>query len=254
MKIAAIYDIHGNLPALEAVLHDIDNEEVDTLVVGGDVVAGPLPNETLERLSTTKLPTHFILGNAESDVLRYLKGQEIGGLSERANEEARWVAKQLTPKHINFLSGWSPTFGLKMDKWGDVLFCHGTPRNDMEIFTQNTSEEKLMSVFESVTASLIVCGHTHIQFDRTVGRIRVVNAGSVGMAFGATGANWLLLDDNINMKHTEYNLVMAAERIMDSNYPHAAEFAESNVLHVPGEEKMLNILSKLEENQARKLA
>ncbi len=251
MRIAAIYDIHGNLPALEAVLHAINEKGVDRIVVGGDVVAGPLPGETLTLLQRITVPTHFILGNAESDVLRHLAGKDINGLSERANDEARWVTQQLSPEHTQFLSSWTPTLQLKTDTWGDVFFCHGTPRSNSEIFTRLTSEKKLASIFENLSASVVVCGHTHMPFERTIGKVRVVNAGSVGMPFGRTGADWLLLDTEINFNHTDYDLKKATERIRQSNYPHAEEFVVNNVLHAPPETKMLEMLTRMEANQAK---
>ena len=251
MRIAAIYDIHGNLPALEAVLQAINENEVDRIVVGGDVVAGPLPDKTLTLLQRITVPTHFILGNAESDVLRHLAGKEINGLSERANEEARWVAQQLSFEHTQFLSSWTPALQLTTDTWGDVFFCHGTPRSESEIFTRLTSEKTLASIFEHLSASVAVCGHTHMPFERTIGKIRVVNAGSVGMPFGRTGADWLLLDTAINFNHTNYDLEKAAERIRQSNYPHAEEFVVNNVLHAPSETKMLEMLTQMEANQAK---
>ena len=250
MKIAAIYDIHGNLTALNAVLEEIYSEEIEMLLVGGDVVAGPLPNETLTRLIEIDIPTQFILGNAESEVLSCLTNQAIGGLSERAEEEARWLSKKLTKEHINFLRDWESIFSVELEKWGKVIFCHGTPRSDVEIFTQNTSEQKLLSIFASVAASLVVCGHTHIQFDRSVGKTRIVNAGSVGMAFGATGANWLLLNEDIEMRHTEYNLAEAADLIMQSDYPYAKEFVENYVLQTPSKENMLALLTEMEKRQS----
>jgi len=246
MRIAAIYDIHGNLPALEAVLQDINNYEVDLIVVGGDVVAGPLPNETLTLLQNTNISTHFILGNAESDVLRHLAGEEINGLSERANEEARWVSENLTTEHKHFISSWTPTLTLHTDEWGEVLFCHGTPRSDMEVFTKITPEEVLEPVFEDINSPLIICGHTHIQFNRMVGKVRVVNAGSVGMPFGVTGADWLLLGNDIKLRHSNFDLDKAADHIRKSNYPYAEEFVTSNVMQAPDEEKMLKILTQME--------
>lgn len=253
MRIAAIYDIHGNLPALEAVLHAINEKDVDVIVVGGDVIAGPLPVETLMLLQTVPVPTHFLLGNAESEVLRYIAGEEINALSERANEEARWVTQYLSPEHRQFLASWVQTVQLTTEEWGDILFCHGTPRSNIEIFTSMTPEEKLLPVFGNLPVPLVVCGHTHMQFDRTIGGIRVVNAGSVGMPFGRTGADWLILDAKIHFMHTDYNVEKAAQYIRQSNYPHADDFAENNVLQTPSAGKMLNMLAQMEIRQAGKI-
>lgn len=250
MRIAALYDIHGNLPALEAVLQEIKREAVDCIVVGGDVVAGPLPNETLQLLQRITLPTHFIRGNAESELLRYLAGKDPGGLSERANEEARWLAKTLTPEHKKWVASWPATVKLEVAGWGEVLFCHATPRSDIQVFTRLTPEEKLMPLFRDTNVTLVVCGHTHMQFERTVGDTRVVNAGSVGMPFGQTGADWLLLDDEIVLQHTNYDLAQAAEQIRQSGYPHGEAFAGNNVLQSPSEAQALEMLSQLEARQA----
>jgi predicted phosphodiesterase len=250
MRIAVVCDIHGNLPALEAVLHDIYEYGAEFIVVVGDVVAGPLPGETLTLLQSITIPTRFILGNAESDVLRYLAGKDFIGLSERANAEARWVANHLSDEHKQFLSSWTPTLSLNIEMWGELLFCHGTPRCDMEIFTELTPIEHLTSIFSNLTASLVICGYTHMQFDRVVGKVRIINAGSVGMSFGRTGADWLLIDTNIYFKHTDYDIPDAAERIRGSNYPQAEDFVLNNVLRAPAKTKMLEMLTKMEKNQA----
>ncbi|MAT98036.1 MAG: phosphoesterase [Anaerolineaceae bacterium] len=250
MRVAAVYDIHGNLPALEAVLRVIEHMAVDAVVVGGDVVAGPLPNETLQLLQSITLPPHFIRGNAESEVLRVLVGEPPGGLSERADEEAHWLAKTLTPEHKQFVASWPAAVTLEVAGWGQVLFCHATPRSDIQVFTRLTPEEKLLPWFKEVNASLVVCGHTHMQFERTVGNARVVNAGSVGMPFGQTRADWLLLDGEIALQHTKYDLVQAADRIRQSSYPDAEAFASNNVLQAPSEAQALEMLMQLEAKQA----
>ncbi|MCG8351992.1 MAG: metallophosphatase family protein [Chloroflexales bacterium] len=251
MRAAALYDVHGNLPALEAVLHDLSDAKVDCIVVGGDVVAGPMPSETLALLQSVGIATHFIRGNAESELLRYLAGKEPGGLSARANEEARWLAQTLMPEHKNFVSLWSTTLELEIGGLGRVLFCHATPNSDIEVFTRLTPEEKLAPIFENLTVSLVVCGHTHMQFDRRIGGMRVVNAGSVGMPFGKTGADWLLLDTDIEFRHANYDLTEAAERIRQSNYPQAEDFAANNLLQTPSEAQALDMLSLLEVRQAQ---
>ncbi|MDH5719166.1 MAG: metallophosphatase family protein [Spirochaetia bacterium] len=249
MRIAAIYDLHANTVALEAVLRDIHKENIEMLVVGGDVVSGPNPSETLRILCNISIPVRFILGNAESDILNHLAGKEFNGLSPRANEEAIWVASVLSDDEKKFLSSWGFSYSVESDIFGKILFCHGTPRSNQEIFTKQTSDEELKSIFKDVSASLVVCGHTHMQFDIMTGDIRVVNAGSLGMPFGFTGADWILIDEAIEFKHTDYNLESAAETIRNSNYPHAQTFSENHVLNVPSEDIMLNTLTKSGDNQ-----
>lgn len=252
MKIAALYDIHGNLPALEAVLADVDALDVDCIVFGGDVVAGPLPNETLNLIKQIRKSTVFIHGNGESEVLRYLAGEPINALSEGANESAKWVADQLTLENRDFITKWQTTITLETDAFGKILFCHATPQNDIDIFTKNTPDELLIPVFESVGASLVVCGHTHMQTDRVVGDTRVVVAGSVGMPFGHTGADWLLIHDEIQMMHTSYDLESAADRLRNSTDPDVSQMIEGNVLSAPSEDNALAFLTALEAKQREK--
>lgn len=249
MRIAALYDIHGNLPAVEAVLREIATATVDCLVIGGDVIAGPMPNETLDRLRALDLPVHYLHGNAESEVLRCLAGQEPGGLSPRADEEARWLAEILTPEYRGFIATWTDTVTLQFDGIGDVLFCHATPHDDITIFTKETPAERLAALFGEVEAPLVVCGHTHMQFDRVIAGVRVVNAGSVGMPFGHTGADWLLLDGAVAFRHVDYATEQAAEMIRSSAYPHAADFATGNVLNAPTAEEAMIMLTHLEAQQ-----
>jgi predicted phosphodiesterase len=99
--------------------------------------------------------------------------------------------------------------------------------------------ERLLPVFEGVNVPLVACGHTHMQVDRTIGRIRVVNAGSVGMPFGEPDAYWLLLGPDVQFRHTRYDLTKAAERVRDTNYPLAQDFAASDVLQPPSEAEAL---------------
>jgi putative phosphoesterase len=239
MRVAAIYDIHGNLPALDAVLHDIRQNGVDRLVVGGDVLPGPMPRETLDRLLSLDIPTHFIQGNGDRMVLEQRTGAEPAGLPEAFHEVVRWNARQLGPEHERRMAGWPTLHRTDIPELGTVLFCHATPRNDTEIFTRRTAEERLLPVFGGLGVSLVVCGHTHMQFDRTIGGVRVVNAGSVGMPFGARGACWLLLGPDVRFCRTSYDLAEAAERVRATAYPAAKEFATHNILLPPSEEEML---------------
>jgi len=257
MRIAALYDIHGNLPALEAVLEDVRGADVDQIVAGGDVVPGPMSRETLGRLLELDVPTHFIHGNGELAILAQVAEARTGSVHvlghdlRRASPESivevyRWTAAQLQPEFEPMLARWPKTLQLEIDGLGQVLFCHSTPRSETEVFTRLTAEDRLLPLFERLQVAVVVCGHTHMQFDRMIRRTRVVNAGSVGMPFGEPGAYWLLLGPDIQLRHTSYDLAKAAERIRASSYPQAQDFAAHNVLQPPSEKQMLEAFSKAE--------
>ncbi|PYX13000.1 MAG: phosphoesterase [Acidobacteria bacterium] len=246
MRVAAIYDIHANLPALEAVLQDIRQAGVDQVVVGGDVLPGPMPNETMACLLNLDVPMQFIQGNGDRVVLAQMRGTESSEVPEQFREGVRWVAGQLHPEHERLLAGWPKTCRVEIRGLGEALFCHATPRNDTEMFTRLTREDRLLPVFEGLNVPVVVCGHTHMQFDRMIGRTRVLNAGSVGMPYGEPGAYWLLLGPDIQLRHTPYDLAKAAGRIRDTKYPQAHQFAAGNVLRPPSEEKSLEAFSRVE--------
>ncbi len=246
MRVAAIYDIHGNLPALEAVLQDIRQAEVDRVVVGGDVVPGPMPRQAIARLLDLDIPVQFIQGNGDRAVLEQMAGTETGSIPEQFREVMRHSAQQLDPEHERLLASWPKTFRVEIPGLGAVLFCHATPRNDTEIFTRLTPEDRLLPAFAGVNESVVICGHTHMQFDRMIGKIRVVNAGSVGMPYGEAGAFWLLLGPDVHLRHTPYDLAKAASRIRETNYPQAEEFAAGNILQTPLEEEMLERFGQVE--------
>ena len=257
MRVAALYDIHGNLPALEAVLQDIRQADVDQIVVGGDVIPGPMPCETLRRLLDLDVPTHFIYGNGELAILAQMAGARTGSVTywgttsgarppETIVEICRWTAAQLQPEFEPVLARWPKTLQLEIAPLGQVLFCHGTPRSETEGFTRLTAEDRLLPLFEPLQVPVLVCGHTHMQFDRRVGRTRVVNAGSVGAPFGEPGAYWLLLGPDIQLRRTHYDFTQAAERIRGTGYPQAEDFAVQSVLTPPSEEKMLEVFRPFE--------
>jgi diadenosine tetraphosphatase ApaH/serine/threonine PP2A family protein phosphatase len=130
-----------------------------------------------------------------------------------------------------------------VDGVGDVLFCHGTPTSETDAFSRLTPEDVLRPVFDTLGVSGVVCGHTHMQFDRMIGTTRVVNAGSVGCPFGRTGADWLLLGPGIELRHTAYDLEAAVAQIRASAFPGAQDFA-TTVLNPPREAAMAEAFSR----------
>lgn len=246
MKTAALYDIHGNLPALKAVLCDVEQAGVEQIIIGGDLLVGPMSRECLEAMHQCALPTKYILGNCEVAVLDVLAGNDLGPMPESAIEDITWTAEQISIEYQKHIASWPKTIDLDLPGLGRVLFCHATPRDENEIFTKETKEEVLVPIFDGLQAGTIICGHTHMQFDRKIGSKRVVNAGSVGMPFGRQGAGWLLLDQQIQLQWTAYDLDEASRQIKNTNYPHANDFAEKNVLNPPSEEVMLKALKNAE--------
>jgi len=250
MVIAALYDIHGNVPALDAVLEDVRRAGADEVVVGGDVVPGPMPREAIARLVDFDRPVRFIRGNGDREVHARMIGTETDWYrkaKEAWRAPVQWTADQLTPEHERRLAGWPATLRVEMPGMGGVLFCHAVPRNDADIFTRLTPEEALLPVFAGLDVTLVVCGHTHMSFDRTIGGARVVNAGSVGMPFGAPGAYWLLIGPHdVEFRRTDYDLEDAARRVRGTTYPQAEEFAARNILRPPAEQEMLDLFAGVE--------
>jgi len=234
VRVAALCDIHGNAPALASVLAAIEREQPDLIVVGGDVAAGPMPRPTIERLVALGDRARFVRGNADRLMVAVFDGVPFDPhVPPAAQQTDAWAAQQLDRAHRDFLAGFPLTLMLPIDGIGDVLFCHATPRSDKETLTVRSSDERWQGALAGVGQRVVVCGHTHMQFDRMIGDVRVVNAGSVGMPYGAPGAYWLMLGPEIVLQHTPYDLHAAATRIRTSGYPLADDFAAHHVLQPP---------------------
>jgi len=213
VRLAALCDIHGNLPALEAVVPELD---ADIIVIGGDVASGPFPLETLEVLRSLPVPVRYVRGNAD----RVL---DLEGIPEPNRSARLWVAERLGDENLRFLRG------LPLDLVVDgIHFCHGAPGSDTAPMTRYTTEERLRVLLLAARERIVVCGHTHVQFDRSLDAVRVLNAGSVGAPYEVEpGAYWLELEDcEPRLRRTEYDVEEAARRIRASGYP--------NLAHVDG--------------------
>jgi putative phosphoesterase len=223
-RVAALYDVHGNLPALEAVLAEHDVQAADIVLVGGDAVVGPFPCETLDEL----------IGLGERAV--FIRGNTDRVLGEPATDDAwadrnAWVRDRLGDEGVATVTAWPETLALEVESLGSTLFCHCSPRSDTEILTRLTPPERLRRILASVAADVVVCGHTHVQFDRRFEGKRIVNAGSVGMPYeGEPGARWALLGPDVALRRTAYDVEAAAERVRASGLPGADEFAGEYVL------------------------
>jgi putative phosphoesterase len=215
VRVAALYDVHGNLPALDAVLADPRCAAADVIVCGGDLVAGPLPAECLDRLERVGEPVRFLSGNCDREAALPSGHEEwheiIGG----------WSAQRLGPARLERVRAWPLTVELDVPGLGKVLFCHATPSSDLTILTRITPADVVARELHGALADVVVCGHTHVQYDRPVADVRVVNAGSVGMPYeGSPDACWALLGDGgIELVSTEYDAAGALDILGDTGFP-----------------------------------
>ncbi len=225
-NVIAFYDIHGNLPALNAALREADQLGYDTIVIGGDVATGYMPGQTIAELMHLGSRARFVMGNSDRQLVEIFDGADPP--ADYFGQLAGWCSRQLNRKQRDFLASFEPVVTV-----ASTLFCHGTPRSDEELVTPLTPEPVLARILGSVSAQLVVGGHTHIQMDRRIGGKRFVNAGSIGMPYGGTGAFWLRLTPEVDLRRTEYPLETAAAAIRATGGPGAAEFAAENVLTTP---------------------
>ena len=239
--VAVISDIHGNLPALEAVLEEVRREKPDLIVSCGDVASGPMPAETIQVLMRLH-DARFVRGNADDGLVDEFDGRPPAPLP---GPFADWCARQITRTQRDFLASFLGTLTIDgVDGIGRVLFCHATPKNNTDIFTVDTPADRVRELFGEVDADLVVCGHTHMQFDRGIDGLRVVNAGSVGMPYGEPGAYWSMLGPDVRLRRTDFDRDAAARRIRAKDWPGAQEFAAKNVLQVPPVEQAMEFFRK----------
>ena len=201
MRIAALYDVHGNVPALEAVLADVDREQTDAIVYGGNLFLGPQPAETAELVRSVE--AGFVRGNCD-------------------REPDDWTRSKLDDETIAWSQGWPLTVELE-----GVLYCHAAPKDDMRpILTDASPPERFDEALEGVDARLVVAGHTHMHFKRG----RWVNAGSVGWAAeDEVAAFWAIVSDDVEFRSTPFDVERAASEILASGWPEAESFVAENI-------------------------
>jgi predicted phosphodiesterase len=210
MRVAALADVHGNAPALEAVLAEVRREGVDLVVFGGDLVWGPLPRDTLALARALEVPTRFVRGNADRMV------------GDPAHERGVWVAEQLGEEDTGVVNGFDSHVVADVDGLGPTRFVHGSPRSDEECVTPRTPPDRVREFMEGVPERVVVTAHVHVSYDRTVDGVRLVGPGSVGRPYeGERGARWAILGPDVDLRRTDYDHEAAADRFRSSGIPEA---------------------------------
>jgi diadenosine tetraphosphatase ApaH/serine/threonine PP2A family protein phosphatase len=202
VKVAALYDLHAMPWALEAVLAAVD---ADAIVLGGDYLYGPYPRELVA-----------MVRSLDATVLR-------GNCEDMAEE---WERSQLADGDLDWLESLPLTATVD-----GVLYCHAAPTSHLPITTAITPEEAVRETFAGARGTVVI-GHTHHQFDRDFGDLRVVNAGAVGMPYeGEVAAFWTLVTDGEpEFRTTPIDVERAVAETRRSAWPHAQSFVEENLL------------------------
>jgi putative phosphoesterase len=236
MRIAVLSDVHGNLPALEAVLGEVEGEGFDLVVSGGDVVAGPMPRECLERLAALGDRIRWVMGNADREVIDAFDGRLAEDPEDPVAVVAHFAAAGLDRAHRDLLASFAPT----VEVGGRVLVCHGTPRSDTAIVTPRVDPGRLAEIVAGVRAPVVVGGHVHLQFLQRSGATLWANAGSVGMPYeGAPGAYWLALTSEApDLRRTLYDVAAAEGALRATGYRDVADVAAAIAGAVSREEAM----------------
>jgi len=241
MRIAVLCDIHGNLPALQAVLAEVEKAGVDLVVFGGDVAAGPMPVETIEMLAGYSRPARFVRGNADRQMVEL-----FDGLRHATEALDLWPATMLSRTHRDFLNSFEPSVEVAVDGLGSVVCCHaGLDSDELPIITPATRDAVIAEAVASAHGNLVVAGHTHMQFDRRVTNGRMVNAGSVGKPYAAEpGAYWALLGPQVELRRTAYDFAAAAEAVRRTAVPEREELA-ADIIRPPTAEEAITVFENM---------
>jgi putative phosphoesterase len=216
-RVAVLSDVHGNAVALAAVLAELDREQPDLLVFGGDLTWGAEPEATYELAAAHAERAVFVRGNADRAL--------VEGSAE--NDRGRWMHASHSPEARAFVEQFEEQAVVEVEGLGAVRFCHGSPRSDEECVTPETPADRVREFMAGVDERTLVTAHVHLQFDREVAGIRSVNPGSVGLPYGAVpGAYWGLLGPGVELRHTEYDVARAVDAYRESGFPEPEQLVE----------------------------
>ncbi len=214
MRIAVLADVHGNLPALRAVLEELDRERVEAIVVAGDVAGGPLVRDSLDLIAARPEPTHWIKGNAEREAVAAFDGEAVS--DDEAGRAAAWSAGQLDRRWRDQIAAWPIA-----REFDGIVFCHGTPRSEDEMLTRKTPDDAMLEALADAGDRLVVGGHIHQQQLRRIdGRLVYANPGSIGLPYeGRSGAFWMVIDEGVpELRATAYDLTAAVDELRASGF------------------------------------
>ncbi len=223
--VAVIADVHGNVPALAAVIDEIKRAGVDLVVSCGDLTWGSLPEGTVQlaRALSSEVECLFIRGNAE----RALLEMAAGDLADRSEREL-WMLDRHGDAELEFIRGFVPSAVVAVEGLGSIRFCHGSPAHDEDCITPIMPDDRLRPMVGSIEERIVASAHIHVQFDRDLGWIRSLNPGSVGLPYeGRQGAFWATLGPRVELRSTAYDVSETCRRYQLTDDPSADRMAEA---------------------------
>jgi len=217
VRVAALADVHGNAPALAAVLEEVERESPDLVVFCGDLTWGSLPQETLALVRSLEIPARFVRGNADRMVA-----------VDTESQRGPWMASMHADEDLGFLASFEPTVSVDVDGLGATCFCHGSPRSDEECVTERTPAERVREFMAGREERVVVTAHVHVQYDRTVEGVRLLCPGSVGLPYEGRGggAYWALLGPDVELRRTEYDVKAAVAQMRATDDPRGEQIVE----------------------------
>ncbi len=240
MRIALISDIHGNLISFEAVLDALEHESVDQIICLGDVATlGPQPRQVMERL--IDLDIKIILGNHDTFLLKPELSQTYMNLDWFA-DTINWCAEQLLPSDFDFLRTFMPLAEVSLEDGSTLLCFHGSPKSNIDNILATTPPDELDEMLSGHKATIMACGHTHVQMLRQHKGQTIINVGSVGMPFEMmpfTGEprilpwaeyaflNWTGGVVNIELRRVPVDVAAIRKAAFASGMPRAADWVDN---------------------------
>jgi len=196
-KLAVISDIHGNLPALEAVISDLKNFDVDHVIVPGDVISfGPFSRQTAAIV--IKNGWSVIRGNNEYFLIDYKTPRAPDEWNDPIQfAPTAWLDRQFDQKLKTLIASWPDTLNLRFRDAPPIQVFHGTPASPWDSLYWTLTDEEIEKQLCNTEADYVICGHTHLPMDRQSGRWRIFNPGSVGVPIdGIFSASYMILEGN----------------------------------------------------------
>jgi putative phosphoesterase len=238
MLLGVVSDIHGNLPALQAVVAELEREHLDELVCLGDVALGPQPSKTLDLIRVLGCP--IVMGNWDAWALDGFPEAE-GELPRRFVEQGEWWARTLSSEDRAFMGTFQQRVELRLGG-ADILGFHGSPSSYDDMILATTPHETLVRMLDGCDQPLFLCGHSHVQLVRVIQGRLLVNPGSIGLPFRGVAAGepqlispWaeyalVHIDTarvSVDLRRTRYDVKRMLQHTIESGVPYAAWWAET---------------------------